>query len=134
MKPMYIELFVDRLCGLFPKDNIARNTVKKAWLHDEYLLLNVEEDEVKAALAVIEADKVFPSLHRVKEVFRGNRKSKIAAAVGPICVVCDGSGWDNGERWGEVNGKYVVTTPRWTEIGILGDEQGCVRRCEDCLV
>ena len=47
MKPMYIELFVDRLCGLFPKDNIARNTVKKAWLHDEYLILNVEEEEVE---------------------------------------------------------------------------------------
>jgi hypothetical protein len=139
MKPMYIELFVDRLCGLFPKDNIARNTVKKAWLHDEYLILNVEEEEVKAALSILEADKAFPSLHRVKEVFRSNRKSKIAATVGPICPICGGTGWDNGERWekvgdtGEIS-DYVVTTPRWTQIGIFGDTQGYVQQCEECPV
>jgi hypothetical protein len=133
MKPMYIELFVDRLCGLFPKDNIARNTVKKAWLHDEYLILNVEEEEVKAALSVLEADKAFPSLHRVKEVFRAGRKSKIAATTNN-CVICHGTGWDNGERWGEVDGTFVITTPRWTQQGIFGDTQGYVRQCEDCLV
>ena len=133
MKPMYIELFVDRLCGFFPKDNIARNTVKKAWLHDDYLLLNVEEEEVKAALATLEADKSFPSLHRVKEVFRAGRKGKMAAITNN-CDVCGGTGWDSGERWEEIDGAYVVTTPKLTQLGILGDTQSYVKKCEDCLV
>ena len=137
MKPMYIELFVDRLCGLFPKDNIARNTVKKAWLHDEYLLLNVEEDEVKAAMAVLEADKAFPSLHRVKEVFRGNRKSKIAATAGPICVICDGTGWDHGSRWeqqGPDPENFVMIQDFYKQVGLLGDTQSYVKQCEECPV
>ena len=38
MKPENIELFVDRLCGLFPRDNVARNTVKNAWNKDDFML------------------------------------------------------------------------------------------------
>lgn len=133
MKPMYIELFVDRLCGFFPKDNIARNTVKKAWLHDDYLILNVEEEEVKAALATLEADKSFPSLHRVKEVFRANRKSKITAITNN-CNVCDGTGWDGGERWEDTANGYVITKERFTVVGPLGDTTTTVIRCESCLV
>ena len=133
MKPMYIELFVDRLCGFFPKDNIARNTVKKAWLHDEYLILNVEEDEVKAALATLEADKSFPSLHRVKEVFRAGRKSKIAAITNN-CDVCGGTGWDSGERWEDTADGYVITKERFTVVGLLGDTTTTVIQCQSCLV
>lgn len=133
MKPMYIELFVDRLCGFFPKDNIARNTVKKAWLHDEYLILNVEEEEVKAALATLEADKSFPSLHRVKEVFRAGRKSKIAAITNN-CDVCGGTGWDSGERWEDTADGYVITKEGFTVVGPLGDTTTTVIQCESCLV
>lgn len=133
MKPMYIELFVDRLCGFFPKDNIARNTVKKAWLHDEYLILNVEEEEVKAALAILEADKSFPSLHRVKEVFRAGRTSKMAAITNN-CDVCGGTGWDSGERWEDTADGYVMTKEGFTVVGPLGDTTTTVIQCESCLV
>ena len=134
MKPMYIELLVDRLCGLFPKDNIARNTVKKTWLHDDYLLLSVQETEVSAALAVLECDKFFPTLHRVKEVFRANVKKGIQEQNTPACDVCGGTGWDSGDRWEDTPGGYVMTKERLTTVGPLGDTTTYVIRCESCLV
>ena len=69
MRPEVIDLFVDRLCGIFPKDNIARNTVKNAWNRDDFLL-GCDEEHGKIALQMLEHDDTFPNLKRVKEVFR----------------------------------------------------------------
>ena len=44
MTPALIELMVDRLCGMYPTTNIARNTVKNAWVKDELLQDASEED------------------------------------------------------------------------------------------
>lgn len=99
MKPEHIELFIDRLCGLHPKDNIARNTVKNAWVKDEFLLDAKEEDAAKA-LKIIENDQGFPNLARVKSVLR-----KISLVVDTEqvndCKICDGTGWDTGLRYEE---------------------------------
>jgi len=69
MKPENIDLFIDRLCGVFPKDNIARNTVKKAWAADDFLLRSSVED-CRKALLILENDGSFPTLPRVKQVLR----------------------------------------------------------------
>lgn len=133
MKPMYIELFVDRLCGMFPRDNIARNTVKSAWIRDDFFLLNTQEEEVKAALHILENDKVFPSLARAKEVFRSIRKSSVNAA--PTCDMCGSTGWDDGSRWeqqGEDLENFVMVQDFYKQIGILGDVSKYVVPCSNC--
>ena len=75
MKPERIDKFIDRLCGLFPKDNVARNTVKNAWHSDKVLLEASYEDSAKA-LQILEKDKYFPTINRVKEVIRGLAPAK----------------------------------------------------------
>ena len=70
MIPAHIELLIDRICGLFPSSNIARNTVKNAWTKDEFLLLQVDVDDIKEVLAKLENDTSFPSLARLKHVDR----------------------------------------------------------------
>jgi hypothetical protein len=138
MTPTHIELMVDRLCGLFPRDNIARNTVKNAWTRDEFLLLNTYDDEVKGVLAVLENDKTYPSLARVKEVFRNNKKTVVYD--GPVCEICDNCGWDDGSRW-ETQGKndkgednYVMVNDFFRQIDILGFETTYVKKCSCQLV
>jgi hypothetical protein len=133
MKPMYIELFVDRLCGMFPRDNIARNTVKSAWIRDDFFLLNTQEEEVKAALTILENDKAFPSLARAKEVFRSIRKAAVDSS--PTCDTCDNTGWDGGSRWeqqGDDPENFVMTQDFHRQVGLLGDTSTYVVKCPDC--
>ncbi len=125
MKPERIDLFVDRLCGIFPRDNIARNTVKNTWSRDDYLL-SMPEGDIKAALAILENDKGFPALARVKEVFRGMHKQSVRTRA--VCTVCSGNGWDDGIRWEEQAGSFVMIKPRNTQT-ILGTEYTYVTRC-----
>lgn len=124
MKPEHIELFVDRLCGLFPKDNIARNTVKNAWRHDN-MLLNCSNDDARAALTKLESDPGFPSLARVKDVLRG-LSTKLTRND---CNICHGSGWDDGMRMGiGADGEpYVRREPYSYEWE--GRSYRCSKRC-----
>lgn len=69
MTPSHIELFIDRLCGFFPTDSIARNTVKAAWTKEEALLEATEHDG-HLALNVLQNDQKFPNLSRVKAVLK----------------------------------------------------------------
>jgi hypothetical protein len=69
MTPTHIELFVDRLCGYFPTDSIARNTVKAAWCKED-ALLDASEHDGHLALNVLQNDAKFPNLARVKAVLR----------------------------------------------------------------
>jgi hypothetical protein len=94
MKPENIDLFIDRLCGVFPKDNVARNTVKRAWGADDFLLRASIEDGRKC-LSILEKDKGFPSLNRVKEVLRSLAPVKEHSRY---CNKCEGTGWDTGMR------------------------------------
>jgi hypothetical protein len=43
-----IEGMVDRICGLFPTTQIGRNTVKNAWVTDEFLL-DADVDDARKA-------------------------------------------------------------------------------------
>ena len=124
MRPEVIDLFVDRLCGIFPKDNVARNTVKNAWNRDDFLL-GCDEEHGKQALNILEGDDSFPNLKRVKEVFRKLKQTTHTTAQ-RVCKICKGSGWDDGLR-------YIGTTliqERYQEEGIYGMMYNVVRRCE----
>lgn len=95
MKPNEIDLFIDRLCGAFPTATIARNTVKNTWSKDEFML-GVDTSHGKTALVKLENDKTFPTLARVREVFR--QLAHVDRVEGPRCERCAGSGWDDGMR------------------------------------
>lgn len=124
MRPEVIDLFVDRLCGIFPKDNVARNTVKNAWNRDDFLL-GCDEEHGKIALQMLEQDDSFPNLKRVKEVFRKIKGGNDATTT-RHCNICKGSGWDDGIR-------YVGTTcvqEHYTEEGLDGIMYRVAKRCK----
>ena len=68
MTPALIELMIDRLCGMYPTTNIARNTVKNAWVKDE-LLLDATEEDAKAVLKIAESLGHYPTQYEVKSMF-----------------------------------------------------------------
>jgi hypothetical protein len=128
MNPEKIDKFIDRLCGLFPKDNVARNTVKNAW-HSDGVMLDASYEDCVKALQILEKDKWFPSLNRVKEVLRGLAPAK---QFSKYCNKCEGSGWDTGirmkrdyskedETWDMVRGTY--------EIEEFGHTYSVARQC-----
>lgn len=124
MKPENIETFVDRLCGIFPKDNIARNTVKRAWTQDD-VLLNCTVEEGRIALQKLESDSGFPSLPRVKEILRSLKP----AAMRVNCKLCHGTGWDSGLRMGiDSNGQPYVSKDGYT-FESMGKTYRASKRC-----
>lgn len=134
MTPAHIELLVDRICGLFPSSNIARNTVKNAWTHDEFLLLEADVEDMKQVLLKIENDNSFPSLARLKDVIR---KIKTAvSSTSPSCSTCKGTGWDDGSRWSyKGNDVWVMTHDYYKSTDILtGTARTYVKKCECQLV
>ena len=95
MKPVHIELFIDRLCGLFPTTNIARNTLKSAWTRDD-ILLDASEEDAKAVLKMCESLAKFPaSIMEVRAMFR-----KVLGVIegNSGCQLCDYTGWDIGRQ------------------------------------
>ena len=128
MKPENIDLFIDRLCGVFPKDNIARNTVKKAWSADDFLLRSSVED-CRKALLILENDGSFPTLPRVKQVLRSLNPVKQFART---CNKCDGTGFDTGLRlrrdWSAEEETWVVEHSTYTKER-NGHVYSIVKRC-----
>lgn len=128
MKPENIDLFIDRLCGVFPKDNIARNTVKRAWSADDYLLKSSVED-CRKALLILEKDGSFPSLPRVKQVLRSLSPVKEFTRT---CNKCDGTGYDTGFRlkrqWAADEEVWTVERGPYT-VNVYGHEYSMVKRC-----
>jgi hypothetical protein len=87
--PALIELMVDRLCGMYPTTNIARNTVKNAWVKDE-LLLDATEEDAKAVLKIAESLGHYPTQYEVKSMFMrimGVRQAEVG------CDKCDSTGF-----------------------------------------
>lgn len=91
MKKEHIELLVDRLCGMFPGIHVPRNTIKSTWTNDKFLQ-GVSETLGKEVLLSVESDKTFPSLARIKEVFRS--LSPESSKHG--CPRCGYTGFDTG--------------------------------------
>jgi hypothetical protein len=128
MKPENIDLFIDRLCGVFPKDNIARNTVKRAWSADDYLLKSSVED-CRKALLILEKDGSFPSLPRVKQVLRSLSPVKEFTRT---CNKCDRTGYDTGIRlkrdWSAEEETWIMERGTYT-TEVNGHEYSIVKRC-----
>ena len=130
MIPAHIEVLVDRLCGLFPSTNIARNTVKNAWIRDEFLLVQALESDMKEVLLKIENDPSFPSLARVKDVIR-KIHNKSVVALKSSCSICSGGGWDDGSRWEERNGQFTMVQDfKRQENELTGAMETYVTKCE----
>lgn len=89
MTPALIELMIDRLCGMYPTTNIARNTVKMAWGKDE-LLLDASEADAKTVLKMSESLGHFPNQFEIKSMFNkvmGVRHAEVG------CDKCDSTGF-----------------------------------------
>jgi hypothetical protein len=89
MTPALIELMIDRLCGMYPTTNIARNTVKNAWVKDE-LLLDASEEDAKQVLKMSESLGHYPNQFEIKSMFNkvmGVRHAEVG------CDKCDSTGF-----------------------------------------
>jgi hypothetical protein len=125
MNTAQIEGMIDRICGLFPTSQIARNTVKSAWTSDDFLTFQSVEDARKIIPLVMEQFDKFPSLKEVHRVFRQLHNYTIPAMV-QNCEICLGQGWDNGERWNFAD--KTLLDECYTEVH-LGHQYRVVKRC-----
>jgi hypothetical protein len=90
-----IELLVNRLAGMFPSQQIPKNTIVNTWRNDPGML-TLSASDGRAALTMLESDPSFPSLYRVKQVFRRvseNRESKTS-----VCQTCNSDGYIMGSK------------------------------------
>lgn len=98
-----IELFVNRLAGMFPSQQIPKNTIINTWRNDTGML-NLPVSDGRAALTMLEKDPCFPSLFRVKQVFQ--RLDEERKFNKPYCTTCDAEGYVMGDKI-EINGREV---------------------------
>jgi hypothetical protein len=130
MTPMQIEGMVDRICGLFPTTIIGRNTVKNAWVADDFLL-DADVDEARKVTDWIKAnsDKFPASLKEVHNIFRKVRG--LHAKYKPMemeCDICNGTLWDDGIRYSNSG----VRLSEQYEVEVLGHTYKVVRPCPNC--
>ena len=125
MNGAQIEGMIDRICGLFPTSQIARNTVKSTWTNDDFLTFQSVEDARRIIPLVMERFDRFPSLKEIHHTFRLLRNTQSDPIV-MQCDICCNQGWDTGERWDFGTGKLLDEA--YTEIH-LGHEYRVVKRC-----
>ena len=125
MTPSQIEGFIDRIAGLFPTNQIARNTVKNTWSGDDFLLLQSLDDARKVVWMIMETHDKFPSLKEVHECFGQLRKNR--QPFENICGFCDNTGWVY--PLDEIGVRKTRTHGLFNKEGILL-EYNYVVRCE----
>ena len=125
MNAVQIEGMIDRICGLFPTNQIARNTVKSTWTNDNFLLYQSVEDARHIIPIVMEQFDKFPSLKEVHQVFKQLHTYDTPAII-EYCDICCNSGWDDGQRWNFAD--KILLDDYFTEIH-LGKEYRVVRKC-----
>jgi hypothetical protein len=128
MTPMQIEGMIDRICGLFPTTQIGRNTVKNAWVVDDFLLAADLEDSRKALDWIKLNSEKFPSslreMHNIIRKVQG--KSDIQSKI--QCDICNGSLWDEGITYSS-DGRQL--TQQYT-VSFMGNTYKAVRPCPVC--
>jgi hypothetical protein len=130
MTPMQIEGMVDRICGLFPTTQIGRNTVKNAWVTDEFLL-DADVDEARKVTDWIKSnsDKFPASLRELHNIFRKVRGLGVKNQPIEIkCDICLGTLWDDGIRYSN-EGKRLSEQ---YELEVQGHLYKVVRPCPNC--
>jgi hypothetical protein len=130
MTPMQIEGMVDRICGLFPTTQIGRNTVKNAWVTDEFLL-DAHVDDARKVTDWIKtnSDKFPASLRELHNIFR--KVKGLGVKNQPIevqCDICLGMLWDDGIRYSKDGVR--LSSQYTTEV--RGHIYTVVRPCPNC--
>jgi hypothetical protein len=128
--PMQIEGMIDRICGLFPTTQIGRNTVKNAWVVDDFLLAADLEDSRKALDWIKLNSEKFPSslreMHNIIRKVQGKHEIKSEIS----CDVCDGTLWDNGVRYSGGDNPQQITQQPTTMF--MGRQYKVVHPCPNC--
>ena len=130
MTPAQIEGMVDRICGLFPTTQIGRNTVKNAWVIDDFLLdASVEEARKVTDWIKANSDKFPQSLRELHNIFRKVRTLGVKnQPIEVSCDICKGMLWDDGIRYTE-NGMRLSEQ---YEVEVQGHTYKVVRPCPNC--
>lgn len=130
MTPAQIEGMVDRICGLFPTTQIGRNTVKNAWVIDDFLLdASVEEARKVTDWIKANSDKFPQSLRELHNIFRKVRTLGVKnQPIEVSCDICKGMLWDDGIRYSETG----VRLSEQYEVEVQGHTYKVVRPCPNC--
>ena len=75
-------------------------------------------------MGLVEKHNTIPSLPEVKGMVRTILKESVASV--PTCMICNGTGWDDGMRI--ENG--VIVHERFTSVDMRGNVCTTVTRCE----
>ena len=128
MTPAQIEGMVDRICGLFPTTQIGRNTVKNAWVTDQFLLdADVDDARKVTDWIKLNSEKFPASLRELHNIFRKVKGShQIKSEI--VCEICNGSLWDDGITYSQ-DGRRLTEQPTVT---FLGNTYKAVRPCPNC--
>lgn len=121
MTPAQIEGMVDRICGLFPTTQIGRNTVKNAWVTDQFLLDADVDDARKVTDWIKINSERFPhSLRELHNIFhKVNGSHEIKSEI--KCERCKGLLWDDGITYAD-NGRRL--TEQYTQTYIYKTDKG----------
>ena len=130
MTPMQIEGMVDRICGLFPTTQIGRNTVKNAWVADDFLLdADVDEARKVTDWIKVNSDKFPASLKELHNIFRKVRGFGVKnQPIQMKCDICNGMLWDDGIRYSNAG----VRLSEQYEVEEYGHTYKVVRPCPNC--
>jgi Zn finger protein HypA/HybF involved in hydrogenase expression len=127
---MQIEGMVDRICGLFPTTQIGRNTVKNAWVADDFLLdADVDEARKVTDWIKVNSDKFPASLKELHNIFRKVRGFGVKnQPIQMKCDICNGMLWDDGIRYSNAG----VRLSEQYEVEEYGHTYKVVRPCPNC--
>ena len=123
MTPIQIDSMIDKICGMYPTTPVPRNGMKALWREDA-LLLSIDVKQGREVMVLIEKHNAIPSLPEIKGMVRTVLKESVASV--PTCTICNGTGWDDGERI--VDG--VIVHERYTSVDVRGQVCTIVMKCE----
>jgi hypothetical protein len=126
--PAQIEGMVDRICGLFPTTQIGRNTVKNAWVTDQFLLdADVDDARKVTDWIKINSEKFPHSLRELHGIFhKVSGSHQIKSDI--ECKLCKGLLWDDGISYSS-DGKQLTHQPT---VVFQGHTYKVVRPCPAC--
>jgi len=91
MTPSQIESFLDRICGIFPSQQVSLTKAKEAWVLDTFLLSQTVQDGRRVVSMITTNFEKFPNLKQVRECF--DQLHMPANPVEAVCPFCDNTGW-----------------------------------------
>jgi len=135
MRKVQIEILIDRICGMYATTSVPRNSMKEAWISDEYLQDFDEQVDRRKLLSMVENHNKVPSLPEFKRMLR-TLEPPLAVLLNQ-CKKCAGSGWWDGLKVANalfIDGTWVpgeVLQERFEEDANDRTYQ-VSRRCPDC--